>query len=221
MNKWLQQFIEILLNEFGESIQFIGLQGSRARNEATDNSDIDVVVIFDKLTMDKLKRYEVVVQTMPNRHLLCGFVGGMDDLNNWDQADLFTLIYDTKTIYGQLPISKKAITTTHVNNFVRLTAGNIYHLALHNYLHGKSTKKIHGLFKNARFAIQGIVFLQHTEFISQLDELSRVTKGYDADVIHRLISLKNNALVDLEKDTELLLAWAKETLKSVKDETLS
>ena len=100
MNKWLQQFKETLLNEFGESIQFIGLQGSRARNEATENSDIDVVVIFDTLTIDKLKRYEVVVQTMPDRHLLCGFVGGMDDLNSWDKADLFTFIYDTKTVYG-------------------------------------------------------------------------------------------------------------------------
>mgnify|MGYP003424417177 CR=1 FL=1 len=46
MNKWLHQFKEKLLNEFGESIQFIGLQGSRARNEATENSDIDVVVIL-------------------------------------------------------------------------------------------------------------------------------------------------------------------------------
>ena len=221
MNKWLQQFKEILLHEFGESIQFIGLQGSHARNEATENSDIDVVVIFDTLSIDKLKRYEVVVQTMSDRHLLCGFVGGMDDLNSWDKADLFTFIYDTKTVYGQLAISKTAITTAHVKKYVRSTAGNIYHMTLHNYLHGKSTQMIHDLFKNARFAIQGNVFLQQTEFISQLNELSTVTKGYDTDVITRLISLKNNAQVDLEKDTELLFAWSKEILQSVKDDTLS
>ena len=220
MNKWLQQFKERLLNEFGEGLQFIGLQGSRARNEATENSDIDVVVIFDTLTIDTLKRYEVVVQTMPDRHLLCGFVGGMDDLNVWDRADLFTFMYDTKTVYGQLAISTTAITTAHVKKFGRSTAGNTYHMTLHNYLHGKSTEMMHDLFKNARFAIQGNVFLQQGEFISQLNELSTVTKGYDTDVLTRLISLKDNAQVDLDKDTELLLAWSKETLKAVKEETL-
>lgn len=212
MNKWLQQFKEKLLNEFGETIQFIGLQGSRARNEATENSDIDVVVIFDKLTMDKLKRYEVVVQTMPDRHLLCGFVGGVDDLDAWDKADLFTFVYDTKTVYGHLSISKTDITTEHVQKFVRSTAGNIYHMTLHNYLHGKSSEMIYGLFKNLRFAVQGKVFLQRNEFIAQLNELPAVTSGYDTVVIERLISLKNNAKVDLDRDTELLLAWSKETL---------
>lgn len=215
MNKWLQQFKEKLLNEFGETIQFIGLQGSRARNEATENSDIDVVVIFDTLTIDKLKRYEAAVQTMPDRHLLCGFVGGMDDLDTWDKADLFTFVYDTKTVYGHLPISKTTITTEHVKQFVRSTAGNIYHMTLHNYLHGKSSEMIHGLFKNVRFAIQGKVFLQQNEFITQLNELPAVTTGYDTDVIERLISLKNNAQVDLDSDTELLLAWSKETLQAV------
>lgn len=217
MNKWLQQFKEKLLNEFGETIQFIGIQGSRARNEATENSDIDVVVIFDTLTIDKLKRYEVVVQTMPDRHLLCGFVGGIDDLDTWDKADLFTFVYDTQTVYGHLSISKTTITTEHVKKFVRSTAGNIYHMTLHNYLHGKSSEMIHGLFKNVRFAVQGNVFLQQDKFISQLNELPTFTTGYDTDVIDRLISLKNNAQVDLDRDTELLLAWSKETLQAVKE----
>lgn len=217
MNKWLQQFKEKLLNEFGETIQFIGIQGSRARNEATENSDIDVVVIFDTLTIDKLKRYEVVVQTMPDRHLLCGFVGGIDDLDTWDKADLFTFVYDTQTVYGHLSISKTAITTEHVKKFVRSTAGNIYHMTLHNYLHGKSSEMIHGLFKNVRFAVQGNVFLQQDKFISKLNELPTFTTGYDTDVIDRLISLKNNAQVDLDSDTELLLVWSKETLQAVKE----
>lgn len=216
MEKWLQQLKERLLHEFGESIQFIGIQGSRARNEANENSDIDVVVIFDILTIDKVKRYEAVVQTMPDRHLLCGFVGGMDDLNVWDKADLFTFVFDTKAVYGQLTIPTTAITTAHVKKFVRSTAGNIYHMALHNYLHGKSTEMIHDLFKSARFAIQGNVFLQQAEFISHINELSTATTGHDTQMINRLIALTNNAPVDLDKDTEQLLAWSKETLRAVK-----
>lgn len=217
MNEWLQQFKDKLLTEFGESIQFIGIQGSRARNEATENSDIDVVVIFDTLTIDKLKTYEAVVATMPDRHLLCGFVGGIDDLNAWDKADLFTFLYDTQPVYGELSVSKTAITTEHVKKFVRSTAGNIYHMALHNYLHGKSSEIMPDLFKSARFGIQGNVFLQQGKFISKLNELLACTVGYDAKVIDRLISLKNDAQVDLDRDTELLLAWSKEILQAVKE----
>lgn len=216
MNHRLQQFKNTLLNEFGETIQFIGLQGSRARGEGTEISDIDVVVLFDTLTIDTLKRYEAAVQTMPDRHLLCGFVGGMDDLNVWDKADLFTFIHDTKPIYGKLPVPKTAITKAHVKNFVRSTAGNIYHMTLHNYLHGKSNDMIHGLFKNVRFAIQGNVFLQQHEFISSIHELSAVATGRDVNILNRLHELKHHAEVDLEHDTQLLFNWAKETLQEVK-----
>lgn len=215
MDKWLQQFKEKLLNEFGESIEFIGFQGSRARNEATENSDIDVVVIFDTLTINKVKRYEKVVETMPDRHLLCGFVGGMDDLEVWDKGDLFTFLNDTKTVYGQLSLPK--ISTEHVKNFVRSTAGDVYHMTLHNYLHGKSPEMIQGLLKNARFGIQGKVFLQQNEFFGKLQDLSAATKGYDKAVIDRLMLLKNvGAQVDLESDTELLLAWSKESLQAAR-----
>lgn len=54
----------------------------------------------------------------------------------------------------------------------------------------------------------------------QLNELRDVTKGYDTDVINRLISLNNNAQVELDKDTELLVAWSKDVLQAVKDEPL-
>ena len=80
MNDWLEQFSQKLIQQFGEEIVFIGLQGSRAREEAKLDSDIDVVVIFEELTIDRLLSYEVVTHTMPNRHLLCGFISGIDEL---------------------------------------------------------------------------------------------------------------------------------------------
>lgn len=56
LNKWLHEFKEILLVEFGESLAFIGIQGSRARQEESEHSDIDVVVLFDELTMSIIDR---------------------------------------------------------------------------------------------------------------------------------------------------------------------
>jgi len=50
-------FTELLKQTFGERIYFAGLQGSYGRGEATGSSDIDVVVILDKLTAVGLKTY--------------------------------------------------------------------------------------------------------------------------------------------------------------------
>lgn len=96
---------------------------------------------------------------MPERHLLCGFVGGIDDLHAWDKADLFTFMYDTIPLYGDISDLKTMIKAEDVKRFIRSTAGNVYHMTLHNYLHSKSTDMIQGLYKTARFAIQGKVFI--------------------------------------------------------------
>lgn len=216
MEAWLQNFKEKLLNEFGEAVQFIGLQGSRARDEAHLSSDIDVVVLFDGMTMEKLKRYEKIANTMPERPLLCGFVGGMDDLQAWDKADLFTFIYDTIPLHGDISIFKPMITANDVKKFIRSTAGNVYHLALHNYLHSKSSDMIEDLYKMARFAVQGKVFLARNEFIAKLDDLLAYTNEQDNMVIERFIALKNAASAQIETDTEALISWAKETLQSMK-----
>lgn len=216
MEAWLQNFKEQLLNEFGDAIQFVGLQGSRARDEANDGSDIDVVVLFDELTIEKLKRYEKMANTMPQRHLLCGFVGGMDDLQAWDKADLFTFVYDTIPLHGDISIFKPMITADDVKKFIRSTAGNVYHLALHNYLHSKSSDMIKDLYKMARFGVQGNVFLARNEFIAKLNDLPAYTNEQDNMVIERFIALKNAASAQIETDTEALVSWAKETLQAMK-----
>ena len=50
---WMDRFIYLLKETFGERIYFVGLQGSYGRDEATEASDIDAVVILNKLTVDK------------------------------------------------------------------------------------------------------------------------------------------------------------------------
>ena len=49
INAWIQNFLQTLNNTFGARVWFVGLQGSYGRGEATENSDIDVVVILDEL----------------------------------------------------------------------------------------------------------------------------------------------------------------------------
>ena len=46
MTAWMQEFLQKLNEAFANRLWFVGLQGSYGRGEATDTSDIDVVVIL-------------------------------------------------------------------------------------------------------------------------------------------------------------------------------
>ena len=46
IDKWMDQYINVMQNEFHDRIWFLGLQGSYGRGEAGDQSDIDVVYYF-------------------------------------------------------------------------------------------------------------------------------------------------------------------------------
>ena len=47
---WTNTFLNALNDQFGDRVWFVGLQGSFARGEATENSDIDMVVILDEIS---------------------------------------------------------------------------------------------------------------------------------------------------------------------------
>lgn len=49
IKNWIAEFTNKVEQTFSDRVWFIGLQGSYGRGEATDTSDIDVVVILDEL----------------------------------------------------------------------------------------------------------------------------------------------------------------------------
>ena len=63
IDEWLNLAIEKLQKVFREKLLFVGLQGSYNRGEATPESDIDLVVILDKLSLS-YKKY--LSQTISN-----------------------------------------------------------------------------------------------------------------------------------------------------------
>ena len=81
---WMSLLRDRLLESFGDRIVFIGLQGSRARGEADQDSDIDAVVILDALSVGDLGTYRGILDRMPHRELACGFVSGMDEIARWE-----------------------------------------------------------------------------------------------------------------------------------------
>lgn len=83
IDAWMNDLINQLKIEFKERLVLVGLQGSRARGEQREDSDIDVVVIVEDLNADDLALYRNVIQEVPHAELACGFVGSPDVLAAW------------------------------------------------------------------------------------------------------------------------------------------
>ena len=169
--RWLELYREAILGEFGERVLFIGLQGSRARGEATDRSDIDVVLVLDRMGFEDLGRYREVVSKLPCRELLCGFVSGREELECWDRADLFQFYFDTKAVYRSLDDIISVPTEEEARRAALVGACGIYHACSHNYLHERNPDALRGLCKSVRFVMQADAFCENGYYTRNREEL--------------------------------------------------
>ncbi len=208
LQDWIKRFTEKVEQTFADRVWFIGLQGSYSRGEATDTSDIDVVVILDELRINDLKAYRDMLDTLPNRELVCGFVSGKNELLNWETSDLFQFYYDTTPIKGTLEFLLEKIDEQAVRHAIRIGACNIYHACVHNFVHEKNDDILRSLYKSAVFVIQAIWFYETGKYIKSKTELQSAIEPPSA-VLTVAQELKNGAPVKFDEMSELLLNWAK------------
>ncbi len=100
IRSWVAQFSQLLKGSFGERLRFVGYQGSYARGEATQSSDLDIVAVLDHVDTDDLDVYRELVGSMEQGELACGFLCGEWELRGWPLYDLYTLWLDTKARFG-------------------------------------------------------------------------------------------------------------------------
>ena len=67
IRQYMEQAQSLLLRAFPERLICLGLQGSYARGEATEESDIDLVVILDRVGMEELLTYRRILDQLPKR----------------------------------------------------------------------------------------------------------------------------------------------------------
>lgn len=72
IDAWMNDLIDQLKTEFKERLVLVGLQGSRARGEQREDSDIDVVVVIEDLNANDLASYRSIVQGCRMLSLLAG-----------------------------------------------------------------------------------------------------------------------------------------------------
>ena len=209
INSWLEEFLQKLNETFKSRVWFVGLQGSYGRGEATETSDIDVVVILNELTVSDIQTYNDMLDTLPHRELICGFVSGKDEIMNWEPADLFQFYHDTTPIKGSLDELLPKIDSVAVDRAIKIGACNIYHGCVHNMLHTKNDDILKGLYKTASFVVQAIVFKQTGDYIKHQNQLLQAALLEEKVVLETFLKYKNCETVDFNSASEILFEWSK------------
>jgi len=216
MDAWMKNFLQTLNETFANRVWFVGLQGSYGRGEATETSDIDIVVILDELSALDIQTYNNMLDTLSHRELICGFLSGKNEILNWEPADLFQFYYDTKPIKGSLDELLPLIDDTAVTRSIKIGACNIYHGCVHNMLYEKSEEILRGLYKSASFAIQAIAFKQTGKYISHQKDLLGIVSPDERVIVETFLKLKNGGAASFDTMSESLFNWAKRWIEKTK-----
>ena len=209
---WIHNFLQILNETFANRVWFVGLQGSYGRGEATETSDIDIVVILDELSAMDIQTYRDMLDSMSHRELICGFLSGKKEIMNWEPSDLFQFCHDTTPIKGSLDEVMAVIDENAVSRAIKIGACNIFHGCVHNMLYEKSEDILRGLYKSASFVIQAIAFKQTGNYISHQKELLQVVSFDERVVVETFLNLKNGGAVDFNFMSETLFTWSKKLI---------
>ena len=206
---WMNDFLQNLNHTFENRVWFVGLQGSYGRGEATETSDIDVVVILDELSAMDVQAYKDMLGNLSHRELICGFLSGKKEIMNWEPSDLFQFCHDTTPIKGSLDEVMAVIDESAVSRAIKIGACNIYHGCVHNMLHEKSEDILRGLYKSASFVVQAIIFQQTGNYIKHQEELLQVVSSDEQVIVETFMNLKSGGTVDFNLMSETLFDWSK------------
>lgn len=218
---WMQDYLDKLKSLFGSRLLFVGLQGSYGRGEATENSDIDIVVILNYVNPEDLKKYSSMLDTLPNRKKVCGFISGRKELMNWERSDLFQFLHDTTPIFGNIDFLQPLIGKEDVRRAVRIGACNIYHMCGHNMVHERDGKLLKALYKSATFTIQAVSYLQTGTYRKRKTELLPVLHQPEREILETAIVLKQQsdlAQAEFDRLSGKLFRWVSDLIAEYQPE---
>ena len=209
---WMENFLQELDKTFADRVWFVGLQGSYGRGEATEASDIDIVVILDELSAADIQIYNDMLDTVSHREKICGFLSGKKEILNWEPSDLFQFCNDTTPLKGSLDEVVALVDNNAVDRAIKIGACNIYHGCVHNMIYEKSEDILRGLYKAASFVVQAIAFKQKGKYVRLQKELLTVVSDDERAIVETFLNLKNGGAVDFKLMSERLFAWSQKKI---------
>ena len=207
-----------LKERFGSSLRYVGLQGSYLRGEANENSDIDIMVILDTLTVTDLDAYRDIIHSLEYAEKSCGFICSKADLAAWNPLEICHLIHSTKDYFGELKNYVPAYTRQDVRNFVKMSLNNLYHELCHRYIHSTAERNaaaLPGTYKGTFFILQNLHYLSTGVFIPTKAALLPCLEGKNKAVMERALAYAKGNTFPFRESYELLLTWCQETLHSL------
>lgn len=218
IDEYIDELTNTLKDAFGERLMYIGLQGSYLRGEETKNSDIDIMAVIDKLSVEDLKTYQKALVLVGNFDKSCGFICGKADLEHWNPLEICHLLNTTKDYYGELKDLVPAYTVEDEKNYIKLSLNNLYHEICHRYVHADREYNISRLpitCKSVFFIMQHLFYLSSGNFIPTKRELVECVQDEDKTVLELSISLQNNSDYDFDKAFSVLFNWCQNALSRI------
>lgn len=214
----INDLITECLNTFGDRLLYVGLQGSYLRGEATKDSDIDIMVVIDKLFVADLDSYRNILISIGYFDKSCGFICSKNDLLNWNRLEICHLLHTTKDHYGTLAKLVPAYTREDERNYVKLSLNNLYHELCHRYIHSDRETNIAMLpmtCKSIFFIMQNVYYLESGDFVLTKNELLKKLHGKNKKVLEMTLALKATEAYDFDEVFAALLEWCQKTLETV------
>lgn len=211
VQRYLAALIDHLKAVFGPRLLYVGLQGSYLRGEATEHSDIDVMLVLDTLSLEDLETYRDILQALGHADRACGFVCGAQELRAWNPLEICQLTHTTRDLYGSLAPLVPAWTREDERTYVALGLNNLYHELCHRYVHAPRQQALNALpsiAKQVFFLVQNLHYLRTGEFLPTKAALLDALSSPDREALHTAMDLQAGASgLDREAAYRQLFAW--------------
>ena len=215
IDNYMENLISRCKEAFGNRLVYVGQQGSYLRGEATENSDIDVMIVLDGFSVEDMKTYRDILKEIGWFEKSCGFICGKNDLANWNPLEVLQLKYTTKDLLGKLEKLLPPATRQDEINYVKISLGNFYHEICHRYIHAgdeKSRNNLRASSKQLYFVIQNLHYLESGDFILKKSDLKVAVSEQDCEMLC-IPELSDD--YDFEKTYAAVIDWCQKTLGKV------
>jgi predicted nucleotidyltransferase len=212
---YIENLISLLNEHFDRRLLYVGLQGSYLRNEADDDSDIDIMVILDDISPDDLDAYRNIIMTIGDFDKSCGFICGKSELANWNPLEICHLAHTTKDCYGNLVDFVPQYKPEDEKNYIKLSLNNLFHELCHRYIHSSrehNISKLPAAYKAVFFIIQNMYYLKTGKFITTKAELINRIDKEDKKVLAKAIEIKNKTDYDFDNAFDIIFEWCKKAI---------
>ena len=214
---YMSELIVRLQSAFGKRLLYVGLQGSYLRGEATEESDMDAMVVLDNMTVRDLDVYRSIIMSLDHYEKSCGFICGKAELAGWNPLEICHVLHTTKDCYGTLSDLVPSYDEADIQNYIKVSVGNLYHEICHRYIHADAEanrKNLPFTYKGVFFILQNIYYLKTGVFAMTKKELLTMLRDEDCAVMETAMLLAEGGSYDFDKALETLFCWCGAVLKA-------